>query len=181
MHGIMIESKTKGEKSQRTKNVLLVIFKFGSTFYQFLLQCSWQCVQGYLAPKATKWILHLQYLLTSEDIHVAHWICNRNEISSVIELESLEQKFDFKSETRTLLRSIKYSQSKMEADDELFSTIFSALLKKGIKINLIILCRTHKWPNENFVKGTRVCGGQKTTFWTCFSPYFHYGSFRYQT
>lgn len=45
----------------------------------------------------------------------------------------------------------------MEVDNELFSIIFFVFLKKGIKVNLIILCRIYKRFNENFVKGVRVC------------------------
>lgn len=102
-HGCYYDGKqNKGGKSQKAQNVLSVIFKFGSTFYQSLPRCSWQCVQGDPAPEAAEWVLHQQYP-TSEDIQFAHWIGNRNEIINAIELESLEQKSNFKSEIRTLL------------------------------------------------------------------------------
>lgn len=47
-------------------------------------------------------VLHLHYLI-SEDIHFVLWICNRNEITNAIELESLEEKLNFKPEIRSFL------------------------------------------------------------------------------
>lgn len=89
MHVIMMGNKANGRKKPEGTTYPIGNFQI----WKHILSISASMLLALCSRISSTWssrVLHLHYP-TSEDIHFVLWICNRNEITNAIELQSLKK------------------------------------------------------------------------------------------